>query len=964
MHNKPTLSKQRVPFARLLLDLSKAEAEIVSLSEYNVHESRATRLVGDSRRFMNVSFTKTPRTNTSGNGSTTSPSRAKLSLTPAELSAYTFLGFTESNLKAGHVLFFREGTDYTVEGLKEHFGSLKPVYDSFGYGKYAARLGLSFSSTTATHEIELEDRMLLEDLTADDGSLTSDGCGLIRASYAAEVAAVLGVPFDTSVFQMRLGGIKGTLTRCPDELFDAKCGCLGKKIAYRRSMVKYNDGPHVLEIQSVSKPPKCARLNQQFIVLLLTLGIPLSVFEDLLQMQLDEIDKITTHREKALECVDGDVDAEGDGFHQELYEMLLAGHDMSEPYLAALLQRFQNTSRDALRKKLNIPVKGSGYLLGVVDHCGVLKEGEVYVNLPARGGPQVGPLAAMRNPAYDPDGTFSPLYLQLANALVVGVRVLEAVNKPELKHLTNCIVFAASGARSEPDRMGGGDLDGDTYFVVFNPCSSRASAHTPLPPRVPITATRSAPTISIAGRAQTVGVRPTTRRNKDDMRKDAVDTFVGMRCNFLLGKLANDWMKAVGKSPALADSDMCQALVPMIEAALDVVKAGGIARLRNDYDRWQNGRPEMQVVPGWKNPLEALAERVPQSVSTPTAGAFPEWDASVKEAVNLMRTYNTSLWRAIDADKETKFLGLQEDEKRADLAKTAFIAKHFPPVDNILADVRQYLLKASVWYFTGYMHGKQSFAWLGARWLNYIKAMRSGSVPIAVGASQHPTESESHHRGTSPAYVRLERPPLAGPSAYPLTAHDSSPDSDFLEGDEDSDVAGDTSDPNSDNDFELIDRESAYDTAVEELVPVAARLRISTTTLEPRRSVRQNSDDTLVELEPARAVSTTPTPTSRPRARAQAPPSPVSPSTDATARPRTRAQTRATAPQPEPQPEPARANTNVTTTRPRTRGQARQAEAAPTSRTRSGPRHTHEFLIQARGPIPARVCACGLVWKA
>lgn len=34
-------------------------------------------------------------------------------------------------------------------------------------------------------------------------------------------------------------------------------------------------------------------------------------------MQLDEIDKITTHREKALECVDGEVDAEGNGFYQE-----------------------------------------------------------------------------------------------------------------------------------------------------------------------------------------------------------------------------------------------------------------------------------------------------------------------------------------------------------------------------------------------------------------------------------------------------------------------------------------------------------------------------------------------------------------------------------------------------------------------------------------------------------------------
>jgi hypothetical protein len=37
--------------------------------------------------------------------------------------------------------------------------------------------------------------------------------------------------------------------------------------------------------------------------------------------------------------------------------MLLAGHAMNEPYLASQLRRFQNTTRDGLRKKLNISVK-------------------------------------------------------------------------------------------------------------------------------------------------------------------------------------------------------------------------------------------------------------------------------------------------------------------------------------------------------------------------------------------------------------------------------------------------------------------------------------------------------------------------------------------------------------------------------------------------------------------------------
>ncbi|KAJ7134927.1 RdRP-domain-containing protein [Mycena crocata] len=743
MFIKTTLAKKRVPFLRLLVDLRTETAEIISVDQYDVHESRATRLVGDSTRFMTVAFT--PGTK-EGNlrawlNDMTQPGKS-IVYGDAE---YVFFGYTESNLKSGLVLFFQEDSELTVEKLKEHFGDLGPVYKSFGYGKYAARLGLSFSSTVPTQEIELEDRVLFDDLKADDGSTTSDGCGLIRESYAREIGALLGIPIDTSVYQMRLGGIKGTLTLCPDAIFDRLCGTHGKKIAYRTSMVKYNDGPHILEIQQVSKPPKTGRLNKQFIVLLLTLGIPLSVFEELLQMQLDEIDKVTSHREKALECIDGEVDAEGGGFYQELYEMLLAGHDMNEPYLATLLHRFQNNARDGLRKKLNIPVKGSGNLLGVVDHCGVLKEGEVYINLPGKGGPQVGPVATMRNPAYDPN----------------GIRVLEAVNKPELKHLTNCIVFAASGSHSEPDRMGNGDLDGDLYFAIFNPAliPERRSPPPVAVANKPMTRNK---TITISGRAQTISGRGV--RQNMDMRKDAIETFISMRCNFLLGQLSKEWFDRVGATPALADSPPCAALVPMIEAALDVVKSGGsMAMLRNDFDRLRlSPRWAQERFADWRNPLEHLAGLVPQVLQTGamdficdaqlilrSSTSEEQWDALAREAENVRPVYNRSLKNAIDADKDAKLQGLQEDEKRADTLKAAFMAKHFPPVKNILVDIPKYLLKASVWYSIGYKNRNQSFAWLGARWLNQIKATVMCPSPWVPGlrrSSGHPSPRRAARR--------------------------------------------------------------------------------------------------------------------------------------------------------------------------------------------------------------------------
>ncbi|KAJ6449662.1 RNA dependent RNA polymerase-domain-containing protein [Mycena sanguinolenta] len=282
--------------------------------------------------------------------------------------------------------------------------------------------------------------------------------------------------------------------------------------------------------------------------------------------QLDDIDRITVDRERALDCVDGEV---------KLIASIktLADHDMNEPYLASQLRYFQNTTREKLRTKLNIAVKRSAYFLGVVDHCGVLKEGEVYINVPTKGGPQVGPVAMMRNPAYDPD----------------GVRVLEAVNRPELKHLTNCIVFAASG-----------DMDGDTYFVIFDPSliPERRAAN------VTVAIKKPAPskTIVIGGRAQTVS--RTTSTNKD-MRTAAIKTFLTMRRNFLLGSLSNEWMALVGTMPELADSRH------------DIVKSRrGLAILKDDFERFKITNSDARAPVNWTNLLERLAGLVPKALET------------------------------------------------------------------------------------------------------------------------------------------------------------------------------------------------------------------------------------------------------------------------------------------------------------------------------------------------------------
>lgn len=82
--------------------------------------------------------------------------------------------------------------------------------------------------------------------------------------------------------------MKGLLVAYPDEIFDVLWGNIMRTesgvsrmpesvFAYRPSMLKYRGGPTEIEVHGYSEPMDSARLNFQFIVLLLYLGVEIEV---------------------------------------------------------------------------------------------------------------------------------------------------------------------------------------------------------------------------------------------------------------------------------------------------------------------------------------------------------------------------------------------------------------------------------------------------------------------------------------------------------------------------------------------------------------------------------------------------------------------------------------------------------------------------------------------------------------
>jgi RNA-dependent RNA polymerase len=48
------------------------------------------------------------------------------------------------------------------------------------------------------------------------------------------------------------------------------------------------------------------------------------------------------------------------------------------------------------------------------------------------------------------------------------IRVVQAVDVAELRHLKDVVVFPSTGDRPVPNMLSGGDLDGDDFFIIWD----------------------------------------------------------------------------------------------------------------------------------------------------------------------------------------------------------------------------------------------------------------------------------------------------------------------------------------------------------------------------------------------------------------------------------------------------------------------------------------------------------------
>ncbi|XP_068657810.1 probable RNA-dependent RNA polymerase 1 [Aristolochia californica] len=458
---------------------------------------------------------------------------------------FEFLAFSSSQLRENSLWMFASRSGLSAADIREWMGDFSDIRN---VAKYAARLGQSFGSSkeilsVERHEIEIISDVEIEivDLIQPRKYTFSDGIGKISPDLAKKVASKCDLKRSTpSAFQIRYGGYKGVVAVDPKSMV---------KLSLRKSMYKYNSDNTKLDVLAWSKYLPCF-LNRQLITLLSTLGVEDQIFEMKQKEALDQLDAILIDPDRAQEALE--VMSPGENT-RVLREMLLCGYmPDAEPFLSMMLQTFRAFKLLELRTKSRIYVPNGRLMMGCLDETGTLDYGQVFVKASSvrpkqffemygtkscQGSSVIeGTVVVAKNPCLHPG----------------DVRVLTAVDVPDLHHMVDCVVFPQKGKRPHPNECSGSDLDGDLYFVCWDPEF--------IPPR------QISP--------MDYDAAPAANVDHDVLIEEVEEYFTNYMVNDSLGVISNAHTAFADKETLMAESGACLQLAELFSIAVDFPKTG------------------------------------------------------------------------------------------------------------------------------------------------------------------------------------------------------------------------------------------------------------------------------------------------------------------------------------------------------------------------------------------------------
>ncbi|KAI4380961.1 hypothetical protein MLD38_007086 [Melastoma candidum] len=686
---------------------------------------------------------------------------------------FSFLAFSSNQLRDRSAWFFAENREITVNKVIEWMGK----FHNKNVAKCAARMGQCFSSTYATVEVPLRHaNQNLPDVKRNN-YVFSDGIGMIAPDLALQVAEKLKLDVNPpSAYQIRYAGFKGVVACWPGK-------DVGFKLSLRESMNKFFSTHAVLEICSWTRFQP-GFLNRQIITLLSALDVKDEIFWDMQQTMVSKVNEMLTDPDIAFDVVTSSCAEQG---NTAALMLTMGLKPQAEPHLRGMLACIRAAQLWGLREKSRIFVPSGRWLMGCLDELAVLEQGQCFIQVSN---------PAIENCFIKHGSKFSEVkknfevikgYVVIAKnpCLHPGdVRILEAVDKPGLHHLVDCLVFPQKGDRPHTDEASGSDLDGDLYFVTWDENLIPPSKKSWTPMLYDPAKARELP--------------------RKVSHQDIIDFFVQHILNENLGAICNAHVVHADSSESGAHDENCLHLAKLAAIAVDFPKTGKLALMpphlkpklypdfmgKEPYQSYKStkilGRLYRQIKDGYDEELDSRDEPdcVPGNIPYDTSLFIPGSERFMLDAWDQKCSYDRQLagllgQYKVNREEEVvtghvwsmpKYVSRKQSDLKERLKHSyTSLRKEFRNIfEKLDSDVdpeqiteeernSMYEQKASAWYQVTYhpewvkksadmleldSGGNRtvmlSFAWIAADFIARVKIKKQGREHVDGGAGTKP----------------------------------------------------------------------------------------------------------------------------------------------------------------------------------------------------------------------------------
>ncbi|KAF2843536.1 hypothetical protein M501DRAFT_924191 [Patellaria atrata CBS 101060] len=395
------------------------------------------------------------------------------------------------------------------------------------YCKAYARLELGFSRTTPAITLkpsqvlyvpdklpspkfeeatEFDDHTLWRPYKVDQKNVMNDGCSIMSVGMAIYIWKTMNLPGQIpSAFQGRIGGAKGVwMLSAAVNTADAHHRDIWIEITESQRKFQPHDEdqdrcdatfePHRLtfDVVAYTKATQSSTLHVAFLPILLDRGIPAKDLKSLMDhyLEAERIDLLEKMRNPVqtrqwISSEFSDITGQHgitwqaglpEGISQRAKFLLDSGFDPKQlKTLAADMISLVETHLTKLKQSLSLQVSRSTYTMGVADPLGVLQPGEIHL--------------AFSKTFVDEVNQESYQFLKDVDVLVArhpalrrsDIQRVQAVYKIELAHLVDVVVFPSTGSFPLASKLQGGDYDGDTFWLCWEPILTRNFKNAPAP---------------------------------------------------------------------------------------------------------------------------------------------------------------------------------------------------------------------------------------------------------------------------------------------------------------------------------------------------------------------------------------------------------------------------------------------------------------------------------------------------